>query len=83
MPFAIVFWQALRKRLDSGRALPLPDGLLINGASKGLAFTGEHGKFSLLPEILFPFKFKTWLFGSLFISCFSLYYRKILQVSDL
>uniref|UniRef100_A0A0D3C1I4 Plastocyanin-like domain-containing protein n=1 Tax=Brassica oleracea var. oleracea TaxID=109376 RepID=A0A0D3C1I4_BRAOL len=34
--------KALRKRLDSGRALPLPDGLLINGASKGLAFTGEH-----------------------------------------
>ncbi|KAL0774078.1 hypothetical protein Bca101_039229 [Brassica carinata] len=44
--------KALRKRLDSGRALPLPDGLLINGASKGLAFTGEHGKFSLLPKIL-------------------------------
>ncbi|CAN6803081.1 unnamed protein product [Brassica oleracea] len=47
--------KALRKRLDSGRALPLPDGLLINGASKGLAFTGEHGKFSLLPKILFFF----------------------------
>uniref|UniRef100_A0A1J3D373 L-ascorbate oxidase-like protein n=3 Tax=Noccaea caerulescens TaxID=107243 RepID=A0A1J3D373_NOCCA len=34
----------MRKRLDSGRNLPLPDGLLINGVSKGLIFTGQHGK---------------------------------------
>ncbi|XP_009140331.1 L-ascorbate oxidase homolog isoform X1 [Brassica rapa] len=34
----------LRKRLDAGYALPLSDGLLINGVSKGLIFTGEQGK---------------------------------------
>ncbi|AEC07474.1 unnamed protein product [Arabidopsis thaliana] len=34
----------LQRRLDSSRALPPPDGLLINGASKGLVFTGQHGK---------------------------------------
>lgn len=58
-----ILWllQALRKRLDSGRALPLPDGLLINGASKGLAFTGQHGKSHHYQDLLFlfPLKFKT------------------------
>lgn len=44
----------MRKRLDSGRNLPLPDGLLINGVSKGLIFTGQHGKSSSPRTIFSP-----------------------------
>ncbi|KAK8606819.1 hypothetical protein V6N13_052575 [Hibiscus sabdariffa] len=33
--------QALRKKLNSGLALPLPDGLLINGLHKASVFTGQ------------------------------------------
>lgn len=47
-------WQEMRKRLDSGRNLPLPDGLLINGVSKGLIFTGQHGKSSSPRTNFFP-----------------------------
>ncbi|KAK8653750.1 hypothetical protein V6N13_127734 [Hibiscus sabdariffa] len=35
--------QALRKKLNSGLALPLPDGLLINGLHKASVFTGQKG----------------------------------------
>ncbi|KAJ7952911.1 L-ascorbate oxidase like [Quillaja saponaria] len=34
----------LRRRLDSGRSLPLPDGLLISGLHDSAVFTGEAGK---------------------------------------
>ncbi|KAM6564418.1 hypothetical protein CsatB_024416 [Cannabis sativa] len=37
--------KALAKILDSGKSLPLPDGLLINGRSKNKAvFSGQKGK---------------------------------------
>ncbi|KAK8694765.1 hypothetical protein V6N13_072310 [Hibiscus sabdariffa] len=36
--------QALQKKLDSGLDLPLPDGLLINGANKSYTFTGQKVK---------------------------------------
>ncbi|OWM64720.1 hypothetical protein CDL15_Pgr005983 [Punica granatum] len=36
--------KGLRKRLDSGKALPFPNGLLINGAPQGMRFTGQKGK---------------------------------------
>ncbi|MBA0592077.1 L-ascorbate oxidase homolog [Gossypium raimondii] len=36
--------KALRKRLNSGLVLPLPDGLLINGLHKSSVFTGQKGK---------------------------------------
>ncbi|KAB2617928.1 L-ascorbate oxidase-like protein [Pyrus ussuriensis x Pyrus communis] len=34
----------LQQTLDSGKNLPLPDGLLINGLLKNAVFTGEKGK---------------------------------------
>ncbi|KAB1214677.1 hypothetical protein CJ030_MR5G022126 [Morella rubra] len=36
--------QVLRKKLNSGVRLPLPDGLLINGVKAGYVFTGEPGR---------------------------------------
>uniref|UniRef100_A0A7N0ZT51 L-ascorbate oxidase n=1 Tax=Kalanchoe fedtschenkoi TaxID=63787 RepID=A0A7N0ZT51_KALFE len=36
--------KAIRKKLDSGFSLPLPDGVLINGLPKSATFTGEKGK---------------------------------------
>ncbi|KAI3784238.1 hypothetical protein L1987_43333 [Smallanthus sonchifolius] len=33
--------KALRQRLDSGKALPKPDGLLINGSPRATSFTGQ------------------------------------------
>ncbi|XWS45323.1 hypothetical protein CRYUN_Cryun15aG0126600 [Craigia yunnanensis] len=36
--------KALHKGLDSGLALPLPYGLLINGGRKSSTFTGQKGK---------------------------------------
>lgn len=35
--------QAIRQSLDAGRALPLPDGILINGLPQGSVFTGDQG----------------------------------------
>ncbi|KAL4360710.1 hypothetical protein GQ457_04G018160 [Hibiscus cannabinus] len=37
-------YKALQKKLDSGLDLPLPDGLVINGANKSYTFTGRKGK---------------------------------------
>ncbi|KAK8685850.1 hypothetical protein V6N13_124883 [Hibiscus sabdariffa] len=37
-------YKALQEKLDSGLDLPLPDGLLINGANKTYTFTGQKGK---------------------------------------
>ncbi|XP_010548381.1 PREDICTED: L-ascorbate oxidase homolog [Tarenaya hassleriana] len=34
----------MQRKLDAGIALPLPDGLIINGVSKGLKFHGQQGK---------------------------------------
>ncbi|KAK4793104.1 hypothetical protein SAY86_023539 [Trapa natans] len=36
--------KGLRRILDYGKNLPLPNGLLINGASSGVTFTGQQGK---------------------------------------
>ncbi|KAL6012548.1 hypothetical protein ACLOJK_003037 [Asimina triloba] len=36
--------KVLRRLLDSGRSLPFPDGILINGQSQSSSFTGEPGK---------------------------------------
>ncbi|MQL99197.1 hypothetical protein Taro_031918 [Colocasia esculenta] len=36
--------KALRKSLDDGKALPYPDGLLINGKNQNPDFTGVQGK---------------------------------------
>lgn len=36
--------KALQERLDSGKLLPLPDGILINGFPQSLSFTGEKEK---------------------------------------
>ncbi|KAD4888091.1 hypothetical protein R6Q59_034809 [Mikania micrantha] len=36
--------KALRQRLDSGKALPKPQGLLINGSPRATSFTGQTGQ---------------------------------------
>ncbi|XP_078441720.1 L-ascorbate oxidase homolog [Wolffia australiana] len=36
--------KAIRQSLDAGRALPPPDGILMNGRPQGAVFTGERGK---------------------------------------
>ncbi|KAF9610860.1 hypothetical protein IFM89_025322 [Coptis chinensis] len=36
--------KALQQTLDSGKALPFPDGILINGSPKSTSFVGERGK---------------------------------------
>ncbi|PKA54313.1 L-ascorbate oxidase like [Apostasia shenzhenica] len=36
--------KALRQTLDSGKPLPFPDGLLINGFPQYTSFTGDQGK---------------------------------------
>ncbi|KAL4581821.1 hypothetical protein LXL04_006352 [Taraxacum kok-saghyz] len=36
--------KTLKQRLDSGKALPKPDGLLINGRPRGVSFTGKTGQ---------------------------------------
>lgn len=46
--------QALKQNLDQGKALPVPDALLINGLSKGASFTGEKGNHHII-EYLFNF----------------------------
>ncbi|XP_074305199.1 L-ascorbate oxidase homolog [Silene latifolia] len=37
-------FKLLRKKLDLGQAMPIPDGILINGHPKNTVFTGEAGK---------------------------------------
>ncbi|CAH1417465.1 unnamed protein product [Lactuca virosa] len=36
--------KTLQQRLDSGKALTKPDGLLINGSPRGISFTGKTGQ---------------------------------------
>lgn len=41
----LLFWclQALQQSLDSGKSLPFPDGVLINGQAS-TTFSGDQGK---------------------------------------
>lgn len=38
-----LIWQKLQQILDSGKSLPFPDGILINGLHKAATFIGKKG----------------------------------------
>lgn len=40
----VVLFQGLQQYLDSGRSLPFPDGILVNGQTR-TTFSGDQGHF--------------------------------------
>ena len=66
--FHCVFWcwQTLQQTLDSGKPLPFPDGVLINGQTSS-SFSGDQGYsqnfefFSLIPQKIRSFHVMSFL----------------------